>query len=511
MSALDTDYGLAGWAERAPAVPAVIDPDGRVWSRAALDGLANRLGRALIGAGVEVGSVLAIVAPNCAQYLAAYFAGVRAGLRVVPVNWHLAPEELSYLLHDCEARAVLVHARLAANVLAAVCKSIDGATLRLSIGRSPGFVDIREAVAGCSGAALPVAALGRVMPYTSATTGRPKAVELPMRNAAAALARIVAWHRSLGIEPEAGNTHLCASMLYHCAPLEGAVTALRMGHRVVLSGHWRALRLLELIETFSVTTTFMVPTMFVRMLKLDPATRARYTVSSLRFVVHGGAPCPVEVKQRMLAWWGPIIWESYGAAEGQGTIVGPAEWLARPGTVGRPIPGSAVRIRDTAGRDCAAGVVGRVYLRPHTGDRFSYRGDPETTRACTDGEFVTVGDLGYLDEQGYLYLCERAAELILSSGMNIYPAEIEAVLVEHEAVVDCAVVGVPDPLFGQVPVAYVCAAAGHTPGSALALRLLDYLRVRLASMKLPRRIRFVERVPRDPSGKLFRRRLSISG
>jgi long-chain acyl-CoA synthetase len=297
-------------------------------------------------------------------------------------------------------------------------------------------------------------------------------------------------------------------MLYHCAPLEGAVTALRMGHRVVLADDWRARRLLELIEAYEVTTAFMVPAMFVRMLKLDPATRARYSTRSLRFVVHGGAPCPVEAKRRMLRWWGPIIWESYGAAEAQGTIVSALEWLERPGTVGRPIPGAAIRVRDELGRDCAPGVIGRVYLRPHTGDRFAYRGDPDKTRACTDGAFVTVGDLGYLDAQGYLYLCERDTELILSSGMNIYPAEIEAVLVEHDAVEDCAVIAAPDTLFGQVPVAYVQVATGyHASESGLALALLDHLRSRLAPMKLPRRICFVARVPRDPNGKLLRRQL----
>lgn len=500
--------GLGAYAARDPDAAAVVAPDGETWSRAALDGLANRLARAFRAAGIEARASLAIVSPNCAEYLAVYFAGIRAGLRVVPVNWHLARDELAYVLRDCEPRAVVVHARLAPSVLRTVSAALGAAALRVSIGPTPGYAALDVFAASQSAERPEVPVPGRVMPYTSATTGRPKAVVLPARNAAVALARIVAWHRSLGVEPEADNVHLCASMLYHSAPLEGAVTALRMGHCVVLADHWRARQLLELIDRHRVTTTFMVPTMFVRLLALDPGVRARYSTRTLRFVVHGGAPCAPEIKRRMLEWWGPIIWEAYGAAEGQGTIVSAREWLERPGTVGRPIPGSAVCIRDAGGRDCAPGTVGRVYLKPHTGDLFAYKGDPYKTRASRDGELITVGDLGYLDEDGYLYLCDRESELILCAGMNIYPAEIESVLIEHPAVADCAVVGEVDPVFGHVPIAYVQAAAGFAPGGPLTLALLDHLRARLSSMKLPRRLRYVECMPRDPSGKLYRRRLA---
>jgi len=214
-----------------------------------------------------------------------------------------------------------------------------------------------------------------MLPYTSATTGRPKAVRRELSGAHGAVRKFVEWHLALGVALEADNVHLCSSMLYHAAPLEGARVALEMGHRVALMQTWEPLAVLELIERRRVTTTFMTPTMFVRLLKLPSSARARHSTASLRFVVHGGAPCPADVKRRMLAWWGPIIWESYGSTEAQGTIASSAEWLCRPGTVGRAIAGSRLAILDEQGHELPAGELGLIYLAPYTGERFVYQGD----------------------------------------------------------------------------------------------------------------------------------------
>lgn len=495
-------FGFRYFANQSPDAVAIVDPSGRQWTRADLLELVDGTAASLVAAGLAPGDVVAIVSPNCAEYLAAHLAGVAAGLYVVPVNWHLAEREIAYMVSNSGAKAVFAHARLGARRLAPIGAA---RVLRVSFGEAHGFVPLERFAA--SPARMVQRPAGRVLAYTSATTGMPKAVRLPLEGASRALAKFVAWHRSLGVEIESDHVHLVSSMLYHVAPLDGAVVALEMGHRVVLMDGWEPQALLETIEEQGVTTAFMVPTMFVRLLKLPEHVRRRYSMATLKFVIHGGAPCPPDVKRRMLEWWGPIVWESYGATEVQGCIVSPAEWLERPGTVGRPIAGAQVKILDAAGRELGARQIGSVYLAPHTGERFEYLGDPEKTAACRHGEFVTVGDRGYLDEDGYLFLVGRDSELIISSGMNIYPAEIEQVLLAHPAVTDCAVVGVPDALCGEAPEAHVQLAAGFVATARTTDELMRFAAARLSPMKLPRRIHYGASLPRDPNGKLLRRRL----
>lgn len=270
---------------------------------------------------------------------------------------------------------------------------------------------------------------------------------------------------------------------------------------------WDPELLLRLIEKHRVTTTFLVPAMLVRLVKLPDEVRRRYRTSSLRFVVHGGAPCPPETKRAMIEWWGNVLWEAYGATEAQGTIVSAEDWLRRPGTVGKPHSGAAVKIMDEKGCELPPFEVGLVYLRSVVGEPFEYKGDPDKTRASRRGDFITMGDLGYLDDEGYLFLCDRATNVIISYEMNIYPAAIETVLVQHPHVRDCAVVGVPHAIVGEVPKAYVQLEAGAVPGPTITVELLRFAGTRLAHMKLPRRFEYIERVPRDPNGKLYRRLL----
>lgn len=501
-------YGFDYFASRNSDAPAVIDHDGTTWSRGALLDLVDGIARAFSAAGFASGDVVAIVAPNCAEYLAAYLAGIAAGLYVVPVNWHLAAPEIDYLIGNSRVEGIVAHAKLGHRRLDTLRAHAGRMKACVSIGPADGFEELHAFVTGATGYPLDAdSPMGRMLPYTSATTGLPKAVWRSLDGARGAMRKFIEWHLALGVSLEDDNVHLCSAMLYHAAPLEGARNALEMGHTVVLVESWNALALLDAIERFRVTTTFLIPTMFVRLLQLPAEERERHSVRSLRFVVHGGAPCAPAVKRQMLAWWGPVLWEAYGATEAQGTIVSPEEWLRRPGTVGKAIAGSRLAILDDTGRELPTGEIGAVYIAPYTGERFEYYGDEPKTRACMRGELVWVGDLGYVDEEGYLFLCGREADLIISCGVNIYPAEIENALIAHPAVADCAVVGIADQLLGETPRAIVQLAAGAVPSANLTRDLLAFLGTRVAAMKLPRRIEYRHRLPRDANGKLLRRAL----
>jgi long-chain acyl-CoA synthetase len=502
------NLGIQQFREKDPDFTCVVDPDGREWSRDEFVSSVNRLGRAFRSGGLGDGDVVAIVSPNSAEYLVVYFAATQAGLSVVPVNWHLAEPELGFMIDDSSAKAIVAHESLGEKRLARLRQLGSRVSLWLSIGYGTGYINIRDFSRAEPDVPLNLPTVGRMMAYTSATTGRPKAVVFPPGNVQASLKHKVEANRLVGILPEDDNVNLCPSMLYHSAPLGGCELALNMGHKLVLVDQWQPEMLLRLIEEHRVTTSFFVPAMFVRLLKLPTGVRDRYSVSSLRFVGHGAAPCPEKVKRAMMDWWGPIIWEAYGATEAQGTIASAEEWLCYPGTVGRPFPGSAVKILDERGEELPPNQVGLIYLRPHTGDFFEYKGDPEKTRQSYAGEFVTVGDLGYVNEEGYLFVCDRSDDLIISSGMNIYPAEIEARLVEHPAVRDCAVVGQPHELLGSVPKAFIELEEGFEGGPQLSQDVLRFLHGRLSAMKLPKRIEYIDSIPRDPNGKLYKRRLA---
>jgi len=269
---------------------------------------------------------------------------------------------------------------------------------------------------------------------------------------------------------------------------------------------WSAEGFLDLVRRHRVNTTHMVPTHFGRLLSLSPEVRAASDTTSLTHVIHSAAPCPVDVKRRMLDWLGPVVWEYYAASEGGGTTASPADWQSHPGTVGRPWAISEIQIRDDAGEVVPTGTPGTVWIR--MGEyKFEYHGDDDKTRKAWSDKFFTVGDAGYLDADGFLYLCDRKADMIISGGVNIYPAEIEAALLQHPAVADCAVFGLPDDDMGERVMAVIEAAPGHTPGPAVAESILAYARTCLASFKCPRTLDFAEVLPRDPNGKLYKRRL----
>ena len=346
------------------------------------------------------------------------------------------------------------------------------------------------------------------MHYTSGTTGKPKGVRRKLSGADpdAAAAGGGFLLRLFGTQPHDGNVHICGSPLYHTAVLAFATTSLHLGHPVVLMDRWTPESMLELIERHRVTHSHMVPTQLHRLLALPDDVRSRYDVSSLRSMVHAAAPCPVEIKQRMLDWWGPVIYEYYAATEGGGTVVTPEQWLKRPGTVGLPWPTSEIRILDDDGNDVPANEIGTVYMKLGQGD-FEYFKDRDKTDANRRAGFFTVGDVGYLDDGGYLFLCDRKSDMIISGGVNIYPAEIEGVLLTHPDVADAAVFGIPHADWGEEIKAVVEPAPGVEADAELTEQLLAHCAERLAKFKLPKSIDYTAEMPRDPNGKLYKRKL----
>jgi long-chain acyl-CoA synthetase len=309
-----------------------------------------------------------------------------------------------------------------------------------------------------------------------------------------------------GIRPYDDNVHICGSPLYHTAVLVFASTSLHVGHPVVLMDRWTPQEMLRLIEEHRVTHSHMVPTQLHRLLALPEDVRASADVSSLRTMIHAAAPCPPDIKRRMLEWWGPVIYEYYAATEGGGTLVTPTQWLEKPGTVGLPWPTSEIRILDDDGQDLPTGEPGTVYMKLGQGD-FEYFKDRGKTEGNRRAGFFTVGDVGYLDEDGYLFLCDRKSDMIISGGVNIYPAEIEGVLLAHPKVADAAVFGIPHADWGEEIKAVVEPAPGVEPGDDLTRELFAHCAAQLARFKLPRSVDYTTEMPRDPNGKLYKRKL----
>ncbi|HVU62217.1 MAG TPA: AMP-binding protein [Mycobacteriales bacterium] len=494
------------WAQLQPDVPAVISPD-KVLAYDDLNHRANQIVRMLQASGIEFGDSVALLCANRAEFVEVVQAVNRSGLRLTPINWHVTAAEAAYVVADCGAKALFADVRFAevAKAAAAAAKP----TLALSIGGAiEGFTGFEQAVADYSGDDLPDARLGTTMMYTSGTTGRPKGVhrEITGKMSDSSMAMTQRLRDAAGFQP-GKDASLITGPLYHAAPLLfGLSMPLAFGTTVVLMDGWDAEQMLRLVQQHAITHMHLVPTMFHRLLSLPAEVRESYDVSSLRQIWHGAAPCPVPVKQQMIEWLGPIIWEYYGATEGLTTIVDSHEWLARPGTVGRPEDGQ-VEIRDDDGNRLPAGTPGTVYIAASPDSRFRYHGDDAKTADTYRGDYYTVGDIGYLDEDGWLFLTDRSANLIISGGVNIYPAEVEAILITHPAVGDVAVIGVPSDEWGEVVKAVVEVQPGLAGDDALAAELMEFARSRLAGYKCPRSVDFVDRLPREDNGKLYKRKL----
>jgi long-chain acyl-CoA synthetase len=502
-----SEVGFWRVAATAPDHVALVTPDGTPVRAGELLARANRLVHAFRARGLSVGDAIAVVLPNGAPMVELYLAATQAGWYLVPINHHLTAPEIAYILQDSGAKALVADARFPVSRAAAAEAGLP-AGARFAVGAVDGFAPYAALGADASDATPDARTAGAVMNYTSGTTGRPKGVRrrlLPLEpeGMASMVSMLLAM---FGIEFGGDGVHLVGSPLYHTAPLVFAGVSLHVGHTAVLLDKWLPEDSLAVIERHRVTTTHMVPTQFHRLLALPEAVRTRYRHDSLRHVIHAAAPCPVDVKRRMLEWWGPVIYEYYAASEGGGTIVGPEEWLRYPGTVGRPWPGAEIRILDDGGRTLPPGEPGTVYMQLGVQD-FEYHNDPAKTSANRRDGFFTVGDVGYLNEDGYLFLCDRKIDMIISGGANIYPAEVEAALLAHPKVGDVAVFGIPDDDWGEQVKAVVEPAAGTAPGPALAEELLAFCAGRIAKYKCPRSIDFVDEMPRDPNGKLYKRKL----
>jgi long-chain acyl-CoA synthetase len=502
------DLGFWNFARRDPTQLALVEPDGREWSRGELFAACNQVVHGLRALGLEKGDCVAAVLPNGAPMVELYLAVAQAGWYLTPINHHLTAPEIAYIVEDSEAKAFVGAGRFADACRGAADAIGFPAAGRFAVGEIPGFRPFAELKAG-QPAALPDArAAGAVMNYTSGTTGRPKGVRrgLPPLDPDTVATLFTGFLQMFGSKPEDGNVHICGSPLYHTAVLVFLSSSMHLGHPCVLMDRWQPEEMLRLIEKYRATTSHMVPTQFHRLLQLPEDVRRRYDVSSCRTMVHAAAPCPPDVKRRMLDWWGDSIYEYYAATEGGGTLVTPQEWRRRPGTVGRAWPGSEIRVLDDEGRDCAPGAPGTVYIKLGAAD-FEYKGDRRKTDESRREGFFTVGDVGYLDDEGYLFLCDRKTDMIISGGVNIYPAEIESVLLTHPKVADVAVFGIPHGDWGEEVKAVIEPVDGAAPGPGLTAEILEFCRDRLAKYKTPRSIDYIDEMPRDPNGKLYKRKL----
>ncbi|GAA3150826.1 acyl-CoA synthetase [Planomonospora alba] len=503
--------GTLGFWRLAQADPdwiAAVDPDGTEHRAGDLLARANRLVHGLRELGLKAGDGICGLVPNGADGLVLYLAALQAGWYYTPVNWHLTGPEIGYIVADSEAKAFFVHERYAADGMRGAAESGIAADRVFAFGRVGGARPTADLTDGRPDTPPPGRTAGATMHYTSGTTGRPKGVRRPLSGLDPDdSAELMTFLLSLfGITPGKENAHLVTSPSYHTAVTQFGGTALHMGHTLVYMDRWDAEEMLRLCERYRVTNSHLVPTHFKRLLALPEETRRRYDLSSLRWMIHAAAPCPVPVKRAMLDWWGDVVYEYYAATEGGGTLATPEGWKKYPGTVGTPWPISEILIVDEDLEPVPAGTPGTVYIKM-AGASFEYKGDAAKTEANRLRDFFTVGDIGYLNEEGYLFLCDRKADMIISGGANIYPAEIENELMVHPKVGDVAVFGIPDEEWGEQIKAVVEPAPGVEPSPELAAELLASLEGRLAKMKWPKSVDFIERMPREPNGKLLKRRL----
>jgi long-chain acyl-CoA synthetase len=477
---------------------------------------ASRVATGFDTLGVGQGDSVALMLRNDFPFLEATFAAGRLGAHCVPINWHFLAAETEHILRDSAAKAVVVHADLLPQIEAAIPE--DVAVLVVStppeIAAAYAVSEESASVPDCrtdyeewlgrhdEWAEAPRSSPGAML-YTSGTTGKPKGVRRkPPKPEQMQLGRTIGA-RIYGFGPDARA--VMTGPMYHIAPNTFALAIAALGDRLVLQPKFDPLELLQLIEEHAITTLNIVPTMFVRLLRLPKDERECFDLSSLTHAVHNAAPCPADVKRRMIEWWGPVIWELYGGTEsGPATACDSEEWLAHPGTVGRAVEGATIKILDADGNELSPGGVGEVFVCSSTNSEFTYHGREDERADIEKDGLITLGDMGYLDDDGFLFLCDRKRDMVISGGVNIYPAEIEAALIDLEGVSDCAVFGVPDSEFGESLMAVI----EKLPGSDISVDFVrQELGQRLARYKVPKRIEFGTHLPREDTGKIYKRKL----
>jgi long-chain acyl-CoA synthetase len=496
--AAKTGMQPAVWAELTADRVAIYDYTEQDRTFSQLNANANRVARLLRQAGLRPGDSVALACSNRAEFCDVLLGALRVGVRLTPVNWHLTGEEIGYVVQDCEAKAFFADARIAraAETAAAQCPRL---VLKSAIGGPiAGFDDHDALTTPLGGGDIEGPVRGYTMLYTSGTTGRPKGVFKP-----AAVYGV--------FQPEAdrqNDIYLCTGPAYHAAPLAGNVRSpLMNGLPIVLLDKWDSEEVLRIIEARRITHSHFVPIMFQRLLALPEPVRRKYDLSSLKRINHGAAPCPPEVKRAMIEWLGPVISEYYAGSEGgAGFTVGSVEWMAKPGTVGRRPSPDAAKILNDAGAECPVGVAGTIYMKvPAAG--FQYYKDEKKTDASRLGDYFTLGDIGYFDEDGYLFLTGRSAETIIAGGVNIYPQEVDNELIKHPAVEDSCTIGVPHDEYGEEVRAVIQLKAGYEPTDAVRQEILGFAAANLAKFKIPRGLDFVDELPRSAAGKILRNRV----
>jgi len=499
----------------ADRVAVLMADTGESLTFAELEANSARLARLWHAAGLRQGDHVALMMGNHLRFMEIYWAAMRSGLFFTTVNAFLTQHEVDHIVRDSGARAVIVDAAVGEQA-AAIARMPDAPPVLHAVGGAvEGFASYEEALAQHPAEPLAEEPMGARLLYSSGSTGLPKAIERSLPGVDVRLGAQyhgdwlaqnydMTW-RSVAISP---------APLYHAAPLSYAAGTHAVGATLVLMRKFDAEPLLAGIERYGATHALMVPTMFVRLLRLPDEVRAAADLRSLQYAVHGAAPCPVPVKRAMIEWWGPVISEYYAGTEDNGsTFISSTEWLAHPGSVGRAAPGSVIHICDQHGEEVPAGTDGVIYFEQVGAgvlEPFTYHGAPEKTdgsRHPAHPRWTTLGDVGHLDEDGYLYLTDRVDYMIIAGGVNISPQEIEDSLMTHPAVLDVAVFGIPHPDLGQEVKAVVQLADGFTPDDATAAELLAFAGERLARHKVPRSLDFLPELPRSAAGKLYKRRL----
>lgn len=496
------------FADRFPDRPAVIMADsGEVITYAQLEAAENRLAHLFRRHGLQPGDHYAIFMENHPRYVECCGAGARAGLYYTCVNSFLTADEAAYIIDNCEAK-ILITSRAKLEVAREALKRCERVALCLVVdgqNDGPNFRNYAEAVSDLPSTRIQDERLGLSMLYSSGTTGRPKGIMRPLPDVPPSSERpLYGLLRKLWRYRE-GMIYLSPAPMYHTAPQGAVGLTILQGGTAVIMERFDAERFLQLVEQYKATHSQVVPTMFSRMLKLPEEVRAKYDVSSLEAVVHAAAPCPPSVKEQIIEWLGPVVYEYYGATEAHGmTACNSEEWLAHRGTVGKVVLGE-IHILDEDYSDLPPGTPGSIWFRAAAD--FEYFKDPEKTRESRspDGTLCTVGDVGYLDKDGFLYLTDRQNFMIISGGVNIYPQECENLLITHPKVADAAVFGVPNPDLGEEVKAVIQAAPEIAAGPALAEELIAFCKRNLALQKVPRSIDFMDELPRLPTGKLYKR------
>lgn len=498
-----------------PGVHAAANPDrpaiimgstGETVSFSELDEKSKRLSQLFRAHGLNTGDSIAILMDNRAEYLIVAWAAQRSGLYFTPVNWHLKIEEAAYVIEDCGAK-LLIASHAISDLAQQVSAKISPDILRFCVGGPiDGYKELDTALNDLPAEAIADESEGMVMFYSSGTTGYPKGIKRKLAGNPYGTPGVLEGLMQMAYGFNNTSSYLCPGPLYHAAPLAYSIASQRLGCTVIVMEKFEPEAVLQLIERHQITHAQFVPTHFIRMLHLNEETRGKYDLSSIVAALHAAAPCPVEVKEKMLEWWGPKIFEYYAGSEGNGfCIASPKDWMEHKGTVGKSMLGP-VHIVGPDGEELPIGEEGLVFFEGT--EPFEYHNAPEKTKEAFHPKgWSTLGDIGYLDEDGFLYLTDRKSHMIISGGVNIYPQEVENALALHEAIADVAVIGVPNEEFGEEVKAVVELRAGQRESNDLANEIIAFSRTKVAHYKCPKTVDFVDELPRLPNGKLLKRDL----